>query len=119
MPSRVQRIETIQTFLQDVKALKKKHVDPRKMLPAIQAIVDGDGQLLATKYRDHALTGSWNGYRELHVDGDWLLVYFIDGDGLVLVLTRTSTHDELYSARTSKQQIRKYKTTERREFPKA
>lgn len=118
MPSRVQQIETIQAFLQDAKALKKKHVSWKKMLPSIQAIVDGDDQLLSTKYRDHALTGSWSGYRELHIEGDWLLVYFIDGDGLVLVLTRTSTHDELYSTRTSKQQIRQYKYAERQSFPK-
>lgn len=50
MPSRVQQIETIQAFLQDVKALKKKHVSWKKMLPSIQAIVDGDDQLLSTKY---------------------------------------------------------------------
>ncbi|KAB7788599.1 type II toxin-antitoxin system YafQ family toxin [Bifidobacterium cebidarum] len=116
MPSRIQRITTIRAFDQDVKTLKKKHVDVKRMLPAIHAIVDGDQDLLAMKYRDHALTGNWNGYRELHIEGDWLLVYFIDGDGLVLVLTRTSTHDELYSGKTTRKLIKTYKDAMRRDF---
>ncbi|PJM78444.1 type II toxin-antitoxin system YafQ family toxin [Bifidobacterium scaligerum] len=113
MRSRLSGIATIRAFDQDAKALKKKHFDLKLMKPAIQAIVDGNTDLLKTKYRDHPLTGQWTGFRELHIDGDWLLVYFIDGDELVLVLTRTGTHDDLYSAKTAKSLIRGYKASER------
>ena len=44
------------------------------------------------KYRDHALTGNWTGHRECHVQSDWLLVYRIENDILVLTLTRPGTH---------------------------
>ena len=114
MRSRLRHITTIGMFDKDVKALKKKHVDLRLLIKPIQAIMNNDRTLLDTKYRDHALTGNWAGYRELHVEGDWLLIYFIDDDDLVLVLTRTSTHDELYSAKTRANDIRSYKKSERR-----
>ena len=117
MPSRIRRIATIKAFDQDVKALKKKHVALGRLLAPIQAIVDSDRDLLSTRYRDHALTGNWSGYRELHIEGDWLLVYFIDGDGLVLVLTRTSTHDDLYSSRATKKLISSYREAPRHGFP--
>ena len=45
--------------------------------------------------RDHALTGNWNGYRELHIEADWLLIYRIEEDELELVLTRTGSHDDI------------------------
>lgn len=86
------------------------------MKPAIRALVNDETDALKTKYRDHALTGQWSGFRELHIDGDWLLIYFIDGDKLVLVLTRTGTHDELYSPKTPKTLIRGYKEADRHEF---
>lgn len=109
-------IATVRAFDQDAKALKRKHVDLKRMKPAIRAIIDGDVDALRTRYRDHALTGQWAGFRELHIDADWLLVYFIDGDRLVLVLTRTGSHDDLYSAKTPKTLIRGYKDADRKPF---
>ena len=53
------------------------------------------GLPLAEKYRDHPLTGNWTGHRECHVQPDWLLLYRVDGDVLVLTLSRTGTHSEL------------------------
>lgn len=50
-------IETIRAFDQDAKVLKKKHVDFKRMKPAIRALANGDTDVLKTKYRDHALTG--------------------------------------------------------------
>ncbi|GMA47129.1 type II toxin-antitoxin system YafQ family toxin [Tetragenococcus muriaticus] len=46
-------------------------------------------------YKDHALTGKWQGFRELHIEKDWLLIYRIDSNKLTLTLTRTGKHDEL------------------------
>ena len=49
---------------------------------------------LCLNRKDHALTGSMIGYRELHIKPDWLLVYQIRGDELVLV--DCGTHTELF-----------------------
>ena len=120
MPSRISRIATIGAFGRDVKTLKK-HVELGRMLAPIQAIVDGARDLLSTKYRDHSLTGNRSGRREIHIEGDWLPVYFIDDDGLVLVLvlalTRTSAHDDLYSSQATKKLILGYRETPRHGFP--
>ena len=51
---------------------------------------------LEPKYRDHDLTGNWQGHRECHVQSDWLLIYRIEGDDLILVLARTGSHSELF-----------------------
>jgi mRNA interferase YafQ len=47
---------------------------------------------LEKKYKDHDLTGNWIGYRECHIDNDWLLVYKISEKELVLFATRTGSH---------------------------
>ena len=53
-------------------------------------------EVLAPNYRDHDLSGDWIGHRECHIQSDWLLIYRIDGDDLILVLTRTGTHSDLF-----------------------
>ena len=54
---------------------------------------------LPDKNKDHSLTGIWSGYRECHVAPDWLLIYQIKDNILVLSLTRTGTHSELFGKR--------------------
>ena len=54
------------------------------------------GKALPDKAKDHALSGNWTGHRECHVLPDWLLVYRIEDDILVLTLTRTGTHSDLF-----------------------
>ncbi|MCM1007594.1 MAG: type II toxin-antitoxin system YafQ family toxin [Ruminococcus flavefaciens] len=53
-----------------------------------------NGQPLPEKNKDHTLTGNWQGYRECHIEPDWLLVYRISEDKLILSLTRTGTHSD-------------------------
>lgn len=55
-----------------------------------------DGIALPDKNKDHALTGNWVGHRECHILPDWLLVYRIEGDVLVLTLARTGSHSDLF-----------------------
>ena len=55
-----------------------------------------NGEELSKKNSDHALTGNWIGYRECHIQPDWLLVYRIENDLLVLTLSRTGTHSDLF-----------------------
>jgi mRNA interferase YafQ len=55
-----------------------------------------EGRLLAAKHRDHALSGSFAGFRECHIAPDWLLVYALDSGRLILTLTRTGSHSDLF-----------------------
>ena len=54
------------------------------------------GEILEQKYRDHALSGDFKGLRECHITPDWLLVYQIVDNELVLYLSRTGTHSDLF-----------------------
>ena len=54
------------------------------------------GQPLPDKNRDHALTGDSIGFRECHIRPDWLLVYRVDGEDLILFLFRTGSHTDLF-----------------------
>jgi len=54
------------------------------------------GNALPPENRDHDLTGNWRGHRECHIQPDWLLIYRIEGDVLVLTLSRTGTHSDLF-----------------------
>jgi mRNA interferase YafQ len=51
---------------------------------------------LPEKYNDHALTGNWAEYRDCHIQPDWLLIYRVDDDALILTATRTGTHSEIF-----------------------
>jgi mRNA interferase YafQ len=51
---------------------------------------------LPAKYEDHPLTGNWAGYRDCHIRPDWLLIYRINDEALVLTATRTGTHSEIF-----------------------
>lgn len=55
------------------------------------------GENLPNENRDHDLHGNWKGYRECHIQSDWLLIYKIEKDILVLTLTRTGTHSDLFA----------------------
>jgi mRNA interferase YafQ len=51
---------------------------------------------LPAYYFDHALTGEYNGYRELHIGGDYLLVYYVDAAGRTVAFSDLGTHAELF-----------------------
>lgn len=49
---------------------------------------------MPSSYKDHLLRGNWNGYRDAHIEPDWLLIYRVSGDELQLA--RTGTHADLF-----------------------
>ncbi len=51
---------------------------------------------LAPKHKDHELTGNYKGFRECHIEPDWLLVYRIEQGELMLFLSRTGSHSDLF-----------------------
>lgn len=54
------------------------------------------GKILDEKYKDHLLTGDYGGFRECHITPDWLLVYQVRENELILFLSRTGTHSDLF-----------------------
>ena len=55
-----------------------------------------DGEMLPREYLDHELQGKYKGYRECHIEPDWLLLYKITESVLVLSLVRTGSHSRLF-----------------------
>lgn len=55
-----------------------------------------NGEILEAKYRDHALIGNYKDSRECHIEPDWLLIYEIKNETLVLMLSRVGSHSELF-----------------------
>ena len=53
-----------------------------------------EGNSLPKEARDHSLKGEWQGYREFHLGGDMLPIYFLDDESLILV--RMGTHSQLF-----------------------
>lgn len=81
-------------FKRDYKLAMKRNKDIALIDDCIRKLAAREE--LAPKYRDHDLTGNWVGHRECHVQPDWLLVYRIEDDDLILVLARTGSHSDLY-----------------------
>lgn len=81
-------------FKKDYKLALKRHMDIELLDNIIRSL--SRGKTLSEKNKDHALTGDWVGHRECHIQPDWLLVYRIEDDVLVLTLSRTGTHSDLF-----------------------
>lgn len=88
-------LKTTTKFRKDYKLAKKRGLN----LSLLQEVIDKllAGEVLDEKYRDHALFGKYIGFRECHIQPDWLLIYVIDHDQLLLTATRTGTHSDLFS----------------------
>lgn len=76
----------------------KRAIRPKKNIELLDDIIRklSKNEALPEKNKDHALSGNWSGYRECHIQPDWLLVYYIENDILVLTLVRTGTHSDLF-----------------------
>ena len=87
-------VKTTTQFKRDYKLAVKRglKIDLLKDIVAALAM----GEKLPEKNKDHALTGNWVGHRECHILPDWLLIYRIEDDVLVLTLARTSSHSDLF-----------------------
>lgn len=81
-------------FKKDYKLALKRKLNIDLLDNIIRAL--SRGEMLPARNKDHALSGDWEGYRECHIQPDWLLVYRIEDDLLVLILARTGTHSDLF-----------------------
>lgn len=81
-------------FKKDVNLLQKRGYNIALLQQVIEILARGES--LPKKYADHRLNGEWSEFRECHIQPDWLLIYRIDEDILILTLTRTGTHSDLF-----------------------
>ena len=88
------KIKPTSTFKKEYKLAKKRGLD----LSLINEVIDllAQGQTLPEKYNDHDLLGNYKGYRECHIQTDWLLIYQYDNGNCYLYLARTGTHSDLF-----------------------
>ena len=81
-------------FRKDLKLAQKRGLNLELLRTVVNTLADGEK--LGAQYRDHDLTGDYAGFRECHVQPDWLLVYRIEKEELELFLFRTGTHPDLF-----------------------
>ncbi|MCF0247256.1 MAG: type II toxin-antitoxin system YafQ family toxin [Synergistes sp.] len=81
-------------FQRDLKRIKKRGYDISLLTEILKKLAAGVS--LPPKNRDHSLSGEYEGCRECHITPDWLLVYEVDGNTLILYLIRTGSHSDLF-----------------------
>ncbi len=79
-------------FKRDVKRAEKRSKDLSKLRTLLSLLIEQ--KPLPSSYLDHPLRGNWRGYRNAHIEPDWLLLYRVAGKELYL--TRTGTHADLF-----------------------
>lgn len=82
------------SFRKDYKKIVKRGYNTALLTQVISLLAEQ--KPLPEKYRDHALAGDYVGFRECRITPDWLLIYEIKEQELVLCLTRTGTHSDLF-----------------------
>ena len=81
-------------FKKDYKRMKKQGKD----LSLLESVIDDllNEKVLDEKHSDHPLAGNYLGFRECHIQPDWLLIYAIDQNQLILTASRTGSHSDLF-----------------------
>ena len=89
-------LELSAQFKRDLKKIQKQRKNKELLDDVIEQIQYQN--TLHPKYKDHNLSGNWNGYRECHITPDWLLIYKIIDDDCVQILrlSRTGSHSDLF-----------------------
>ena len=88
------KIRVHKLFKKDLKRIARRGYNLDLLRAAVNLLAEQ--KPLPEKYKDHWLTGDYTGYRECHITPDWLLVYQIKDSELILVLSRTGTHSDLF-----------------------
>ena len=87
-------IKFTNAYKKSYKRAKKRGLNLKLLDDVVEAL--GHGYKLDAKYRDHALHGNWEGFRECHIQPDWLLIYLVENDVLTLTLVETGTHADIF-----------------------
>ena len=81
-------------FKKDFKKIKKRGYDISRLEKIVELLANEVP--LPGQFKDHNLSGNYNGFRECHIAPDWLLIYQVNNNELVLVLSRTGSHSDLF-----------------------
>ena len=87
-------LRTTTQFKKDYKLAKKRGCNLDLLDKVLDTLLNEEP--LEAKYHDHALTGNYTGFRECHIQPDWLLIYMINNNELILTAARTGTHSDLF-----------------------
>lgn len=82
------------SFQKDYQRMKRRGKNMDKLKEVVDILAEG--RPLLPKYREHILAGKYKGMRECHIEPDWLLVWILENDKLVLAFTRTGTHSDIF-----------------------
>lgn len=82
-------------FKKDYKRMRKRGKDKKKLEDTLDMLMKGIP--LSKDYHDHELQGRYIGFRECHIEPDWLLIYAINQEELILVASRTGSHSDLFA----------------------
>ena len=88
------KIKFTRQFKKELKLAKKQGKDINKLFKIVDILAEK--KVLDIKYKDHALISNYKGFRECHIESDWLLIYKYYDDILVLSLSRLGSHSELF-----------------------
>ena len=88
------QVKFTSAFKKSYKRIKKRGLEMALLDEVIEKL--RLGQTLEEKYRDHELKGNFVGFRECHIKPDWLLIYLIEDDILILTLADTGSHADLF-----------------------
>ena len=81
-------------FKKSLKRMLRRGKDIDKINDVISKLAKGEK--LPPKNKDHPLHGDLEGFRDCHIENDWVLLYYIDNDVLVLTLSDTGSHSDLF-----------------------
>ena len=87
-------IKPTSRFQKDLKKIQKRGYNIALLTDVIKKLANDEP--LPEKNHDHLLSGDYEGFRECHITPDWLLIYEIAENQLILYLTRTGTHSDLF-----------------------
>lgn len=88
------QLVTTTGFRKDYKRIKKRGYDMSLLEAVLTELLEQS--TLDARYKDHALSGNYIGFRECHIQSDWLLIYMISESELILTASRTGTHSDLF-----------------------
>lgn len=90
----IYEIKTTTKFKKDLKAIQKQGKNLDKLFAVVEDLANDIE--LAPKFRDHNLSGDYAGFRECHIEPDWLLIYKKNETDIILYLSRTGSHLDLF-----------------------
>ena len=87
-------LKTTSAFRKDLKKLSKRGANLNKLDFVLTKLLNGE--VLEEKFKDHALKGNYIDFRECHIEPDFLLIYCIDNNKLILTAVRAGSHSDLF-----------------------